>query len=116
MSEQPPERHSENLPDPAAVAGQERLAEPVARTGMFGATTTGDTSGYGRLRVRRVVPAGSKRPYGAGFDEVADSLAAGLEQAGSSIGEAIEQVVVDRGELTLHVRREHLIAVATVLR
>ena len=38
---------SENLPDRAAIAGQERLSEQVARTGMFGTPTTGDTSGYG---------------------------------------------------------------------
>ena len=38
-----------NLP---AQAGQERLNEPVARRGMFGASTSGDTSGYGRLQVR----------------------------------------------------------------
>jgi hypothetical protein len=31
------------VPDPAAVAGRERLAEQVARTGMFGTMTTGDT-------------------------------------------------------------------------
>jgi NADH-quinone oxidoreductase subunit C len=60
-SENPPEE-GQNLPDPAAVAGQERLAEPVARGGMFGTVTSGDTSGYGGLRVRRVVPAGSQRP------------------------------------------------------
>ena len=102
--------------DPAAEAGRERLAEPVARNGMFGVTGPGDTSGYGRLRVRRVVPAGSQRPYGSYFDEVADNLAAALAKAGQSFGEAIEQVVADRGELTLHVRAQHLPAVARVLR
>ena len=111
-----PEQPEGQEPDPAAAAGRERLAEPVARTGMFGAVTSGDTSGYGRLRVRRVVPAGSQRPYGRYFDEVADNLAAGLEKAGSSWEEAIEQVVVDRGQLTLHVRREYLTTVARVLR
>ena len=35
---------SANLP---AQAGQERLSEPIARHGMFGASTSGDTSGYG---------------------------------------------------------------------
>jgi NADH-quinone oxidoreductase subunit C len=111
-----PERAGGQEPDQAAAAGRERLAEPVAQTGMFGAGSTGDTSGYGRLRVRRVVPAGSQRPYGSYFDEVADNLTAGLEKAGTSWDEAIEQVVADRGELTLHVRREHLTTVARVLR
>ena len=40
-------------PDEAALAGRERLAEQVKRTGMFGTETTGDTSGYGGLQVRR---------------------------------------------------------------
>ena len=38
------------------------------------------------------------------------------EPSGSGFGDAIEQVVVDRGELTLHVRREHLVEVAQTLR
>jgi NADH-quinone oxidoreductase subunit C len=90
-----------------ARAGRERLAEPVIRTGMFGAETTGDTSGYGRLRVHRAPPIDSPRPYGSYFDEVADALA---------LPDAIERVVVDRGELTFHVRRERLPEVAAKLR
>jgi NADH-quinone oxidoreductase subunit C len=109
----------ENLPDrsdPAAVAGQERLSEQIARTGMFGTETTGDTSGYGGLRVRRAPVPSSPRPYGSYFDEVADRLADGMEREGPGFDEAIERVIVDRGELTLHVRREHLAGVAKVLR
>ena len=110
---------SENLPDrpdAAAEAGQERLSEQIARTGMFGTETTGDTSGYGGLRVRRAPVPSSPRPYGSYFDEIADRLADGLAREGPGFDEAIEQVIVDRGELTLHVRREHLAAVAKVLR
>ena len=43
-------------PDPAAVAGEHRLSQQVERTGMFGTGTTGDTSGYGGLRVRAPDP------------------------------------------------------------
>ncbi len=107
---------SENLPDKAAEAGQERLSEQIARTGMFGTETTGDTSGYGGLRVRRAPVPSSPRPYGSYFDEVADRLADGMEREGPGFDEAIERVIVDRGELTLHVRREHLGSVAKVLR
>ena len=39
-----------NLP---ARLGEERLAEPLVRTGMFGVQGTPDTSGYGLLRVHR---------------------------------------------------------------
>ncbi len=86
------------------------------RRGMFGVTDTGDTSGYGRL-VRRVAkPGGSPRPYGGYFDEVVDALDAALERTGVAFADLIEKVVVLRGELTLHVRREHLVAVARHLR
>ena len=50
----------EQAEEQAALAGRERLSEPVARTGMFGAETTGDTSGYGGLMVRR--PPGAAQP------------------------------------------------------
>jgi NADH-quinone oxidoreductase subunit C len=104
------------VPDPAAVAGSERLAEPVQRTGMFGASGTGDTSGYGGLQVRRAPRLSSPRPYGSYFDEIADALRASLATAGVSFDEAVEQVIVASGELTLYVRREQLLAVASRLR
>jgi NADH-quinone oxidoreductase subunit C len=95
---------SANLP---ARLGEERLAEPVVRHGMFGVETTGDTSGYGRLRVHETPPVESQRPYGGYFDEIADSL---------GMSDAIERVVVDRGELTFHVKRDRLPELARKLR
>jgi NADH-quinone oxidoreductase subunit C len=82
------------------------------RHGMFGAHGTGDTSGYGGL-VRPVqLPGGSSRPYGSYFDEVADAL----ERAVPTFTDAVEKVVVDRGEVTFHVRREQLLDVMRALR
>ena len=79
---------------------------------MFGAKGTGDTSGYGGL-VRTAASTGSsERPYGSYFDEVADDL----ERAYPMFSDAIERVVVDRGELTLHVKREKLVEVSRILR
>ncbi|HXW43620.1 MAG TPA: NADH-quinone oxidoreductase subunit C [Streptosporangiaceae bacterium] len=101
-------------PDPAAIAGQERLAERVQRTGMFGVETTGDTSGYGGLQVRRAPVLPSPRPYGSYFDELADSLATAM--GGTSYDDAIPLVTVTNGDLTMYVRREHLPAVASTLR
>ena len=49
MSDQASADQKPNPPDEAALAGRERLSEQVARTGMFGTETTGDTSGYGGL-------------------------------------------------------------------
>ncbi|MCG5215129.1 NADH-quinone oxidoreductase subunit C [Streptosporangium sp. KLBMP 9127] len=89
---------------------------------MFGAADGGDTSGYGGLVVRRAPQLSSPRPYGgpvgaAGapgdFDEVAD----GLERVlGGDLSDAVERVVVDRGELTFHVKRERLVEVLQHLR
>jgi len=100
----------------AELAGRERLTEPVVRTGLFGTHTTGDTSGYGGLKVRTPPPLVSEPPYGGYFDEVTDALGSALAAAGLSFGGAVERVVVAHGELTLHVRREHLVAVARQLR
>jgi NADH-quinone oxidoreductase subunit C len=105
-----------DAPDPAAEAGERQLALQVERTGMFGTRTTGDTSGYGGLRVRRPAEPSTPRPYGAYFDEIADKLAERLAEQGSDFSDVVERVVVDRGELTLHIPREHLVAVAKVLR
>ena len=107
---------TDGQPDPAAEAGEERLSQQVERTGMFGTGTTGDTSGYGGLRVRRPDQAATPRPYGSYFDEVADELAAGLERSGGSFAEAVTQVAVDRGELTLHVKAERIAEVAQIMR
>jgi NADH-quinone oxidoreductase subunit C len=103
-------------PDPAAAAGEHRLAQPVQRTGMFGIEDTPDTSGYGGLRVRRPDPASTPRPYGGYFDEIADRLTESLERDGTAFADAVPRVVAEHGELTLHVRREHLTTVARLLR
>ena len=79
---------------------------------MFGAQGTGDTSGYGGL-VRSAVSTGSsQRPYGSYFDSVTDDL----ERAYPDFADAIERVVVDRGELTLHVKVSRLVEVSMILR
>jgi len=80
--------------------------------GSFGVAGSGDTSGYGGLLRTKVTPGSSERPFGGYFDEVADDL----ERAFPEFGAAIEKVVVDRNELTLYVKRDHLRAVALTLR
>ena len=80
--------------------------------GMFGVSGTGDTSGYGGLVRQQANPGSSSRPYGSYFDDVADEL----ERAYPEFNNAIEKVIVDRGELTLHVKREKLVEVAMILR
>ena len=81
-------------------------------SGMFGARGTGDTSGYGGLMPSAAFSGSSERPYGGYFDDVADDL----ERAYPDFSNAIERVVVDRTELTLHIKREKLVEVAMILR
>ncbi len=84
--------------------------------GMFGVTGTGDTSGFGGLvRGQPVIPETS-RPYGGYFDEVADALEAGLREIGVQCGDAVYRVVVDRGEITFYVHRDHIATVCQVSR
>jgi NADH-quinone oxidoreductase subunit C len=82
------------------------------RRGMFGVSGSGDVSGYGGLVVRPTVQLSAEKPYGGWFDEMTDAL----ERAYPAFSDAILRVVVDRGELTLHVKRDKLLEVAQVLR
>jgi len=80
------------------------------REGMFGARDGADTSGYGGLRRPVAFPTPTPPPYGGWFDEVAEAFVRGVH------GGALEGIVVDRGELTFQVRREHLREAAQHLR
>jgi NADH-quinone oxidoreductase subunit C len=82
------------------------------RKGMFGITGTGDVSGFGGLVRRQHEVVGSPKPYGGYFDEVTDAL----EEAYPGFADAIEKVVVDRGELTLHIQAERIAEVAQIMR
>ena len=86
-----------------------------ARQGMFNVRGSGDTSGYGVLVLPAYVPPPAQRPYGGGFDELTDELLDAMHERGVP-AEAIQQVTVDRGEITYYVRREHLVALCRTLR
>ncbi|MCX3063308.1 NADH-quinone oxidoreductase subunit C [Streptomyces beihaiensis] len=101
-----------NLPGQRGDQGEEIRVQH----GMFGANNGGDTSGYGGL-VRSIrLPGEAVRPYGGWFDEVADELEGALEEQDLLPENAITKTVVDRGELTFHIEREHLVRVARTLR
>jgi NADH-quinone oxidoreductase subunit C len=82
--------------------------------GMFGVGGTGDTSGFGGLVPLRPSPAllESQRPFGGEFDEIVDAL----QEAYPQFSDAIERVVVDRGELTLHIVPSKIAEVCKVMR
>jgi NADH-quinone oxidoreductase subunit C len=86
------------------------------RHGMFGSRGPGDTSGYGGLVRSVALPPPTPKPYGGWFDAAADTLRTALTEAGTDPAAAIEYAVVDRGELSFLVRREHIVAVCKVLR
>ena len=98
------------------AGGRRRLEGVDVRRGMFGSEDGGDTSGFGGLVRTIAMPGASQRPYGGWFDEVVDLLAEVLGEGGTAFDDAVEMVVVDRGELTLYVRRQHLVAVCQALR
>ena len=84
------------------------------RKGMFGVPGTGDTSGYGGLVQPIVFPGPASRPFEGWHEEVTSALEAAL--AGGGVQHAVENVVLHRGEITFHVRREDLTAVVQHLR
>jgi NADH-quinone oxidoreductase subunit C len=87
---------------PASAAGR----------GMFGVAGSGDTSGFGGLVRRRVALLSTPKPYGGYFDEVTDAL----QEAYPAFQDAIESVVVDRGELTLHIHPDRIREVCQAMR
>jgi NADH-quinone oxidoreductase subunit C len=110
--EHPAITQPENLPTPPHTEG----TTVDVRHGMFGVRGTGDTSGYSGL-VREVhMPASTRPPYGGWFDETADNLRRALVPLGLSWYQAVEAVVVDRGELTFHIVPERIVGVCQALR
>jgi NADH-quinone oxidoreductase subunit C len=85
---------------------------PSPDRGMFGVQGSGDVSGFGGLARRRPDLVSSPKPYGGYFDEVTDAL----EEAYPGFSDAIERVVVDRDELTLHIVPEKIAEVAQIMR
>lgn len=101
---------------PVVPQGIEQLDVIGVRHGSFGAAGGGDTSGFGGLVEPIVLPGPARRPFGGWFDEVSDELELALQAHGVPAAAAIEKVVIHRDEITYHVRREHLLAFATLLR
>lgn len=107
-----PEPNEVTLPEYARPAG-ESLG---VRTNPFGAHGSGDTSGYSLLQREVRMPSQSPLPYGGWFDDCVQYLEEDLRSAGLDPQKVIERVVVDHSELTIHVAREHIVAVARALR
>jgi NADH-quinone oxidoreductase subunit C len=85
---------------------------PVVQRGMFGAEGSGDTSGFGGLVVRAGALTSTPKPWGTPHDE----LHAQLVAAYPGLAEGLEAAIVEYGEMTLHLSREHLIPTLRALR
>jgi NADH-quinone oxidoreductase subunit C len=107
-----PEQSAADMQPTTVTQGPLDSPYGVERRGMFGVAGSGDTTGFGGLVREPWVPPAAERPYGSYFDELVDNLLIAYPPA----AQGITKVVVDRGELTLHVAREHLIGIATALR
>ncbi|ADG79757.1 NADH-quinone oxidoreductase subunit C OS=Tsukamurella paurometabola (strain ATCC 8368 / DSM/ CCUG 35730 / CIP 100753 / JCM 10117 / KCTC 9821 / NBRC 16120/ NCIMB 702349 / NCTC 13040) OX=521096 GN=nuoC PE=3 SV=1 [Tsukamurella paurometabola] len=88
------------------------------RHGMFGSAGSGDTSGYGRITRPVTMPGPGDEPMPDGYDGVLTRLRTALDehQGAPPFAEAVRSVVVHRGEVTLRVPRQHVVAVARLLR
>ncbi len=103
-----------NQPPAGATSGAPAELPPAspAGRGMFGIQGSGDTSGFGGLVRRRTELTNAARPYGSYFDDVYDALA----EAFPGLDDAIERVVVDRDELTLHIVPSRIVDVCKAMR
>jgi NADH-quinone oxidoreductase subunit C len=101
---------------PVVPVGVQALDVIGVRTGSFGVSGSGDTSGFGGLVEPIVLPAPSLPPFGGWFDELHEELVLSLEARGLPASSAIEKVVIYRDEITYFVPREHLVGFVTTLR
>lgn len=123
MSDEKPVTGGEQSSAERAETGLEprgaQPAQPIvagrARKGMFGVSGSGDTSGYGGLRLPAYTAPPAERPYGGWFDEFADQFFAALAE-NDIPAETVQQITVDRGEITLYVDKTHLVETCRVLR
>jgi NADH-quinone oxidoreductase subunit C len=109
-----PEQAPDTLGSETTPEGGTRQAPARARTGMFGIQGSGDTSGFGGLRLPGYVPAPAERPYGGWFDAFVDELGAALAERG--VDGAVQQITIDRGEITFYVAPGRLLEMCRTLR
>ncbi|SDS90855.1 NADH-quinone oxidoreductase subunit C [Microlunatus soli] len=103
--------HRDDL-EPIGPGSAERPEVLKRSQGMFGQTGTPDTSGYGGLRQITEFPGPSQRPYGGWYDAAIDRIA----ELMPNVGSVITKIVIERGDLTVHVSRDELLALVKVLR
>lgn len=101
---------------PVVPEGVSELDVVGVRRGSFQVSGSGDTSGFGGLVSPIVMPAPTERPYGVGFDELADEIELALADRNLPVSSVIDKVVVDRDEITFFVLAEYIVDFARMLR
>lgn len=95
---------------------QELTRGVEVREGAFGVHGSPDTSGYGGLRKVITEIPGAEPPYGSWFDDAVTALRKYLDEQDVGLSDALEKVVIYRGELTLVIARKHLLGVMAGLK
>ncbi len=85
-----------------APLGTDTTPEAIGRRDGMWSRGTGDTSGYGGVRRTVEMPAGTQPPFGGWYDLVAARMSELVPDFSTG------RIVIDRGEITFHVRREEL--------
>ena len=101
---------------PVVPEGVNELDVVGVRRGSFQVSGSGDTSGFGGLVSPIVMPAPTERPYGGGFDELADEIELALADRNLPVSSVIDKVVVDHDEITFFVLAEYIVDFARMLR
>ena len=101
---------------PVVPDGVSELDVVGVRRGSFQVSGSGDTSGFGGLVSPIVMPAPTERPYGGGFDELADEIELALADRNLPVSSVIDKVVVDRDEITFFVLAQYIVDFARMLR
>jgi NADH-quinone oxidoreductase subunit C len=101
---------------PVVPEGVSELDVVGVRRGSFQVSGSGDTSGFGGLVSPIVMPAPTERPYGGGFDELADEIELALADRNLPVSSVIDKVVVDHDEITFFVLAEYIVDFARMLR
>jgi NADH-quinone oxidoreductase subunit C len=113
--ESPAAGQVEQTTDGLAPEGGTRQAPSRTRAGMFGVQGSGDTSGFGGLRLPGYAPAPAERPFGGWFDEFVDDFAEALAERDIPRN-SVQQITIDRGEITFYVQRERIAELCRTLR
>ena len=114
MTDAPPMTEEQRPAHPGARPGGRGPRDRRARAACSASPAAATPAATAAWSQPIVYPGAAQRPYGGWFDDVADALEARLGDSG--LDRAVEHVVVHRGEITFHVRREDLVEVARLLR